>query len=357
MLRALALAKRGKTSPNPMVGAIIVKDGKIVGEGYHRRAGEAHAEVVALRQAGEQARGAAIYVTLEPCCHYGKTPPCTQAIIESGVTKVVAAIVDPNPKVAGRGIALLKSAGIETQVGLLEDKALKLNEVFIKYVKTGMPYVTLKLAMSLDGKTATRTGESKWISCEASRQVVHRLRKRCDAIVIGIGTALADNPSLTARIGKTTAYPTRVVVDSKARTPTDSNLFRQPKGETVVAVTSEAPRENLRNLENVGACVITVDDACGKVNLKSLFEQLAELGLTNLLMEGGGQLAASALSAGVVDKILVFIAPLIVGGEEARTAVEGLGIASMADALRIDGIRVRNVGCDILIEGYPCSQG
>lgn len=356
MRRALALARRGRTSPNPMVGAVVVQEGRIVGEGYHRRAGEAHAEVKALEAAGELARGAEIYVTLEPCCHFGRTPPCTKTIIASGVKSVFAAMVDPNPKVAGKGLVEIESAGIETHVGILEERARKLNEAYIKHVTTGKPFVTLKLATTLDGKIATRTGDSKWISCEASRRVVHRLRGRVDAILVGVGTVLIDDPELTARVGRRVTYPVRVVADSLARTPAGAKVFAQPQGLTVVAVTPRAPVEKIRKLEEAGARILTVGEADGHMSLPELLEQLGRINVTSVLIEGGGRIAASALGAGVVDKVMFFIAPKIVGGESARTSVEGPGISKMADALQLREVTVRNVGCDLLVEGYTCSR-
>lgn len=357
MRRALALAKRGNTSPNPMVGAVVVRDGKIVGEGFHRKAGEAHAEVVALEMAGELAKDAVLYVTLEPCCHFGKTPPCTQAIIASGVKSVTAAMVDPNPKVAGNGLSELNAAGIKTNVGLLEDKARKLNERFIKYITTGMPFVTLKIAMTLDGKIATQSGDSKWISCEDSRKMVHKIRERTDAILVGIGTALADDPELTARVGNLRSYPARVIVDSRARTPVDAKILSQPEGETIIAVRAGAPEESkLMKLKQAGARIIEVAGSKEQVDLSTLMQELGRMRITSVMIEGGGKIAASALSSGIVDKVLVFVAPKIIGGESARTPVEGLGVLSIADALRLENMSVKKIGCDILVEAYPCLQ-
>lgn len=356
MRRALALAKRGKTSPNPMVGAVIVKDGVIVGEGYHKRAGEPHAEVMAIRAAGDKARGAAMYVTLEPCCHYGKTPPCTKAVITAGITSVAAAMVDPDANVCGKGITELNAAGIRTDVGLLEDQARKINEVFIKHRTTGQPFVTLKMAMTLDGKIATRTGDSKWVSCEQSRRIVHGVRDRSDAIMVGVGTILADDPELTVRIGKKIGYRTRIVVDSRARTPANAKMLALPQGETIIAVTKSAPDANIRKLERAGARILYIEENGGLVDLQDLMKKLGSMNITSILLEGGGRIAASALAAGVVDKIMVFIAPKIVGGESAKTPIEGPGIELIADAVHFERLTTRNVGCDILIEAYPCSQ-
>lgn len=356
MRRALALARRGRTSPNPMVGAVIVKDGKIVGEGYHRKAGEPHAEVTAFERAGKSARGGTLYVTLEPCCHWGRTPPCTKAVIESGVTSVVAAMADPNPKVGGKGLAELETAGIATSIGLLEEQARRLNEAYIKFITTGLPFVTLKMAVTLDGKIATRTGDSRWVSCEESRRVVHRLRERSDAVLVGIGTVLADDPELTARNGRRVAHPTRVIVDSLARTPVGAKLITQTEGETIIAVTKTAPEERIGNLESAGARIILVDETDGRADLSGLMRALGEMKITNVLIEGGAGIASGALTSGIVDKVIVFIAPKIVGGESAPSAVGGFGVEAMADALRLERMRVRNIGCDIMIEAYPCSQ-
>jgi len=339
-----------------MVGAVIVKDGQIVGEGYHRKAGEAHAEIIALEKAGDLARDAVLYVTLEPCCHYGRTPPCTKAVIASGIKEVVAAMVDPNPKVGGNGLAELEAAGIKTSVGPLGDEARKLNEAYIKFITTGLPFVTLKVAMTLDGKIATRTGDSKWISCEKSRQAVHRLRERSDAILTGIGTVLADDPELTARIGGKVSYPTRVIMDSRARTPVSAKVIKQPEGQTIIAVTDDAPDANIRKLEQAGARIIRVDKAGKQASLPAVLQELGKMKLTSVLIEGGGEIAASALSAGVVDKVMAFIAPKIIGGQSAKTAVEGSGISVMADAITLKDVSVRKVECDLLVEGYPCSQ-
>jgi diaminohydroxyphosphoribosylaminopyrimidine deaminase / 5-amino-6-(5-phosphoribosylamino)uracil reductase len=355
MRRALALARRGITSPNPMVGAVIVRDGRIVGEGYHKAAGMPHAEVGAIESAGEAARGATMYVTLEPCCHWGRTPPCAKAVIASGISSVHAAMVDPDPRVAGKGIAELEAAGIETHVGLLEDQARKLNEVFIKYAATGLPFVTLKYAMTLDGKIATQSGDSKWISCDASRRIVHKLRERNDAILVGIGTLLSDDPSLSARVGSRVTYPIRIVVDAKAETPPSAKLLSLP-GETVIAVTNSATEEKMRKLKLPGVRIVTIEETNGRVRLPSLMRTLGEMKITSVFIEGGGRIAASALSSGIVDKVIGFVAPKIVGGESAKSPVEGDGVQTMSDALHFEISGVRNIGCDIMIEAYPCSR-
>jgi len=354
MRRALRLAKRGRTSPNPMVGAVVVRDGRIVGEGFHPRAGEPHAEVFALRAAGEAAKEATLYVTLEPCCHYGRTPPCTKTIIQAGVARVVAAMVDPNPRIQGKGLKKLQDAGIEISIGLLEDQAQRLNEAYIKYITTGLPFVRLKMAVTLDGKIATNTGESRWITGEVARRYVHKLRSRADAVVVGIGTILKDNPRLTARSASGVQMghqPARVVVDSMARTPPDAAIFEAPGG-LIIAATKRAPDERLRRLEQMGACILLLNDVAERVDLTALASELAAGGMINVLVEGGGELAAGFLEAKLVDAVTFLTAPKILGGREAPTAVEGMGVRSLDEAINLQNIRVRRFGEDVCIEGY-----
>ena len=341
---------RGRTSPNPLVGAVIVKDGRIVAEGWHRQAGTPHAEVHALNMAGDLAKGATLYVTLEPCSHFGKTPPCANAIAEAGIKRVVAAMSDPNPKVAGRGFQILKDAGIEVEVGILEEEARKLNEVFIKWVTSGKPFVTLKTAMSLDGKIATATGQSKWITSEDSRRRVHELRDINDAIMVGIETVLKDNPILTTRIdnGKN---PIRIVVDSKARTPLASNIVTNHQAKTIIAVTENAPIERVNALEKSGIEVIFAGDG-ERVDLNILMNELAKREITSVLLEGGGTLNFGMLEAGLVDKVYAFIAPKIIGGRSALTPVEGNGFENLNNAINIKDISIEKIDGDILITGY-----
>lgn len=351
MREALRIAKNaeGRTSPNPLVGAVIVKDGKIVAEGWHRKAGTPHAEVHALNMAGELAKNSIMYVTLEPCSHFGRTPPCANKIVESGVKKVFVAMKDPNPKVAGRGIEILKSADIEVEVGLLEDEARKLNEVFLKWITKKIPFVTAKFACSLDGKISTIGGESQWISCEESRKFSHHLRDISDAIMVGVGTVFADNPSLTTRLveGKN---PVRVVVDSLARTPIDSKIIRDGQAKTILAVTKNASREKISALKNFGVEIIETDGE--KVDLKFLMNELAEREITSVLVEGGGTLHFSMLRENLVDKIFAFIAPKILGGKNALTAVEGAGFEKLSDAVRLKNFSAEKIGEDFLLNGY-----
>lgn len=352
MREALRIARNaeGYTSPNPLVGAVIVRNGKIVATGWHRKAGTPHAEIHALNMAGELAHGATLYVTLEPCAHFGRTPPCAQAIVAAGISRVVAAMSDPNPKVAGRGVKILQAAGIEVEVGLLESEARKLNEVFLKWVTRKLPFVTLKFACSLDGKIATSTGESQWISCEESRKFAHHLRDINDAILIGAGTALADNPSLTTRLvdGKN---PVRVIVDSNARIPLDSKVVTDRLARTIVAVTSNAPREKISALKTRGVEIIKAGDS-ERVDLNILMRELAEREITSVLVEGGGTINFAMLEAGLVDKIFAFVAPKIIGGTNSLTAVEGAGFSKLSDAVSLKNFTAEKIGDDFLLSGY-----
>ena len=352
MYEALRIAAnaRGRTSPNPLVGAVIVKDGRIVAEGWHRQAGTPHAEIHALKMAGELAKGATLYVTLEPCSHFGRTPPCANAIVEAGIKKVVVAMSDPNPKVAGRGFQILKEAGIEVEVGLLEEEARKLNEVFIKWVTTNKPFVTLKTAMSLDGKIATATGQSKWITAEASRKRVHELRDINDAIMVGIETVLKDNPILTTRINNGKS-PIRIVVDSNARTPLASNIVTNHQAKTIIAVTENAPEERVNALKKSGIEIIFAGDG-ERVDLNILINELAKREITSVLLEGGGTLNFGMIEAGLIDKIYAFIAPKIIGGRSALTPIEGNGFESLNDAIELKNVTTEMIDNDILITGY-----
>ena len=351
MKEALRLAKNamGRTAPNPLVGAVVVKDGRIISAGWHRQAGTPHAEIHALNMAGELAEGATLYVTLEPCSHFGRTPPCVNKIIDAKIKRVVAATVDPNPKVAGRGIEILRNAGISVDVGILQDDAQKLNEVFFKWVTKNLPFVTMKFAASLDGKIATASGQSQWISGEESRNFVHKLRDINAGIMVGIGTVLADNPSLTARIegGKN---PVRIIADSLARTPLDSKIIRDGMARTIIAVTENAPAEKVHALKNCGAEIITAGDG-EQVDLKILMKKLAAQEITSVLVEGGGTLNFSMLEAGLVDKVIAFIAPKILGGKKAPAAVTGAGFMNLADAVQLKNISVEKIGNDLMLEG------
>ena len=351
MKLALRLAKRGRTSPNPMVGAVIVKDGVVIGKGYHPRAGEPHAEVFALRDAGEAAEGATMYVTLEPCCHFGRTPPCTEALKQARIARVFAAMVDPDPKVAGTGLDCLKRAGIHAHFGLCERESRQLNEAYIKHRTTGMPLVILKSAMSMDGKIATRTGDSKWITNEKSRAFSHKLRRDVDAIVVGGNTARTDDPRLTARVGKKLYYPTRVIVTESGELPDSLIMLREP-GSTIIAASKRANASSLRKLERAGARILTLADHGGRASMADLMRQLAEMGHLSVLIEGGGEVAASALEEKIVDKVLFFYAPKIIGGRDAVSAIGGVGAETVAASIGLERTRIRRFGDDIAVEGY-----
>ncbi len=346
MHRAIELSRLGvgRTSPNPAVGAVVARGDAIVGEGWHRRSGEAHAEPIALANAGELAAGADIYVTLEPCCHQGRTPPCTDAIIAAGIARVFYACSDPDPRCAGGGHAMLESAGVEVTGGLLAAEAALANEAYLKHKRTGLPLVTLKLAMSLDGRIATRTGDSKWITGEASRRLVHGMRDRHDAVVVGVGTVLADDPSLTTRDIPAGRDALRVICDTNARTPTHA---RAVPG-CVLACAEDAESARVAALTDAGAEVLALPREGEHVDLSVLMAALGARGVMSVLLEGGGTLAWGALSAGVVDKVAFFHAPVIIGGDEAVAGVGGVGFERMADALRLTEMTVERIGEDTL---------
>ena len=353
MARAISLARNGlgRTSPNPLVGAVIVRDGRIVAEGWHRKAGTPHAEIHALNMAGELARGATVYVSLEPCAHYGRTGPCARALVEAGVSRVVVAMTDPNPKVAGKGIAILQEAGIEVTTGVLEQEARQLNEVFLKWMTTGLPFVALKTAMTLDGKIATAAGQSQWITNEASRYETHRLRDIYDGILVGINTALADNPSLTTRLKEYQGRnPVRIVVDSRARLPLTAKLVTDGAARTIVAVTEQAPAERVEALRSAGVEII-VAGSSNHVDMQSLMEQLGAMKISSVLVEGGGSVNFSLLQAGLVDRVYAFIAPKLVGGRDALTPVEGDGFRELDHAVELEDIQLRQLGSDVLLTG------
>jgi len=356
MERALSLARLalGDVSPNPAVGAVIVRDGAIIAEGYTQPPGSAHAEVVALTQAGDGAHGATMYVTLEPCCHFGRTPPCTEAIIESGIAEVHIATLDPNSEVSGRGKEELERGGIKTLLGEHEEEARELNEAYIKFITTSLPFVTAKFAISLDGKIATRTGDSRWISGEESRKCVHQLRHEVDAIMVGVNTVLADDPQLTARSEEGQPFerqPLRVIVDSEARTPSTARLFGEP-GRTLVATTSAASQAKVREFQEVGAEVLELLSREGQVDLEQLLRELGRREIISVMVEGGSTLFASFFKHGLVDKVIVFIAPIIIGGRGAKTAVAGEGAERIAHALRLSRVKVERFGDDAMISGY-----
>jgi diaminohydroxyphosphoribosylaminopyrimidine deaminase / 5-amino-6-(5-phosphoribosylamino)uracil reductase len=359
MQEALALAAqaRGRTSPNPMVGSIVVKDGRVVGRGSHIKAGAPHGEVVALEDAGVQAKGATLYITLEPCCHYGggkRTPPCTRAIIAAGIRRVVAAMRDPNPLVSGQGLEELRQAGIAVKLSVLETEAAALNEVFIKYITTKRPFVLLKVAASLDGKIATVTGESRWITNERSRLLVHQLRDQVDAVMVGINTVLRDDPLLTTRLpGGGGRDPMRIVVDTHLRIPCEARLLAASATAcTLIATSPAAPTDKRLQLEGAGAKILVVEGDGPGIPLGPLMDQLGAMQVTSILLEGGGELHCSALRAGIVDKVLYFLAPKLIGGRSAPMAIGGQGFARLEEAVSLERMQVRQLDGDLLIEGY-----
>jgi diaminohydroxyphosphoribosylaminopyrimidine deaminase/5-amino-6-(5-phosphoribosylamino)uracil reductase len=358
-----------------MVGAVIVKGNKIIAEGYHRKAGTPHAEMLALKKAGAKAKGANLYVNLEPCCHIEKkTPPCTKLIINSGIKKVIIAMIDPNPKVSGRGIRELKGAGLETEVGLMKAEAKKLNETFIKFITKKEPFVILKIAQSLDGKIATAKGESRWITGEEARKYVHKLRNEVDAVLIGIGTVKKDNPSLTCRI-RGGRNPYRIIVDSSLQIPLNAKVLKHNDQKTIIATTKNASSQKIRLLSSLDNRVLVIKDRAGKVhpvrkkaphglsngvNLKSLMKELGKLDITSVMIEGGSSINASALSSKIVDKIMFFITPKIIGGTDAIPSVGGKSPALLKKAVRIRNLYIKKIGEDILLEGnpyYPATNG
>jgi diaminohydroxyphosphoribosylaminopyrimidine deaminase / 5-amino-6-(5-phosphoribosylamino)uracil reductase len=356
MRMALRLAEKakGRTSPNPMVGAVVVKGGKVVSRGFHRKAGEPHAEAMALTKAGKAAHGATLYVTLEPCSHSGKrTPPCTPLVIQSGVKRIVVAMIDPNPRVSGNGIQSLQKAGIDVVTGVLEAEARKMNEAFIKHITTGMPFVLLKIAQTLDGKIATASGESKWITGEKAREAGRRLRDVHDAILVGINTVLTDDPALTTRIPEG-RDPIRVIVDSRLRIPLHARvLTQQSSTKTIIATLASAPQNKMKRLRNAGAEVLAVKSAQGRVDLRDLMRKLGKMGIMSVLIEGGAEINASALKSGIVDKAVIFIAPLLMTGKDSLCSIGGASPRQLGHAVKLTNVTSRFVGQDLMIIGYP----
>ncbi len=369
MALALRLARkaRGCTSPNPMVGAIVVAGKKIVGQGFHRRAGEDHAERIALQKAGKRAHGATLYVTLEPCTHTNKkTPPCVPLVLESAVRRVVVAMRDPNPLVSGRGVRRLRREGIRVDVGCLGEAAEHLNEFYCHWIRTGQPFVVLKAAMTLDGKIATARGESQWITSEGTRSYLHRLRSQVDALIVGIGTVLRDDPQLTARRMVdggdvlATRQPLRVILDSRLRIPLTAKVLARLRGtglkgtpgiRTLIATTSEAETSKLRRLRSLGVPVLILPYKKGRPSLRACLTHLGRMGITSVMIEGGSELNASAISTRLVNRVLLFVAPTIMGGQDAKSVIGGHSPRRLSDVLRLDELRTRRIGRDLLIEG------
>jgi len=363
MGQALSLARLalGQASPNPAVGAVVVKEGVVVGQGYTQPPGSHHAEVLALKQAGEKARGGMMYVTLEPCCHYGRTPPCTRAIVSDGITEVHMAMLDPNPLVSGRGKDELEGEGIKIYLGEHEEEAKEINEAYIKFITTGIPFVTAKFALSLDGKIATRKGDSRWISGREARKYVHCLRYTTDAIMAGVNTVLVDDPHLTTRCsggrgGTARKQPLRVIVDGEGRTPLTARIFKEP-GETLLALGRTATSKEKAAFAQADAEILELPTAEGLVDLEKLLVALGEREITSVLVEGGGILFGSLFDRGLVDKVVAFVAPIIIGGAEAKTAVAGGGVDRVADSFRLERVRVEKLGDDLMISGYVAVKG
>jgi diaminohydroxyphosphoribosylaminopyrimidine deaminase/5-amino-6-(5-phosphoribosylamino)uracil reductase len=360
MQMALDLAKKGEgfTSPNPMVGAVIVKDGEVVGRGYHKAPGEAHAEVDAIDNAGSLAQDATLYVTLEPCNHTGRTPPCTEKIIGAGIRHVVAAMEDPNPDVKGGGLEYLKNRGIKTTVGICEDHAKRLNEFFIKYARIKRPFTIIKCAATLDGRIATKSGDSRWVTGEAAREFVHCLRHAVDAIMVGINTVEKDNPSLTTRLANRpkdfkSLDPTRIILDTHLQISEKAKLLRLHSDSDTILVTGPLVSSDKKaRIEKTGARIIESPLKDGMIDIDRLMDRLGSLGITSLLIEGGSRVVASALSAGIVEKVIFFFAPKILGGDDGIPICKGPGADVMDRCIQVKDINVRRFGDDIMIQGY-----
>jgi len=356
MNRALELSKKaaGFVNPNPLVGAVIVKDNRIIGEGCHEYFGGPHAEVNAFANAKEDVEGATMYVTLEPCSHYGKTPPCADAIVRNKISKVVIGMIDPNPVVAGRGIEILKSNGIEVTTGIMEKEIKKTNEIFVKYITEKQPFCIMKTAMTMDGKIATYIGDSKWINNEKSRVYVHELRQMLTGIMVGIGTVLSDDPELTTRREDVISInPIRIVIDSRARIPLESKLLKcDKKTKTIIVTTELAEQSKIEAIKQKGAQVIVTRSKNNRVNLKKLMTELGDMGIDSILLEGGSTLNYSALEEGIVDKVISFISPKIFGGTSNKTPVGGQGIEHVKDSIKLHDIEISRFNEDIMIEAY-----
>lgn len=354
MSEAMRLARKGEglVSPNPLVGAVIVKDGEIVGRGYHKKAGLQHAEIIAIEQAGAKARGATLYVNLEPCCHQGRTPPCVDAIIDSGISRVVAAVKDPNPDVNGRGFRMLQSAGVAVAKGCLESRAREINDVFITYITKKRPFVVAKVAMSLDGKMATATGESKWITTQVSRHLSYKLRRSVDAIMVGVNTVIADDPELLR--GRPARPFPRLIMDTHLRTPPWARILKAaPQNAVVIFCGSHASAARRKILEKAGATVVQCRERDGRVDLSTALEEAGRRGISSIVLEGGAEVFGAAFDQRLVDRVFFFIAPKIIGGTEAISPVAGKGARMMSDAIPVTDVRWARVGTDMVVTGRP----
>lgn len=347
----MAKATRGQTSPNPMVGAVLVKNHEIVGVGIHVKAGGPHAEVHAIQMAGEKAKGATLYVTLEPCSHYGKTPPCTDLIIQSGVKKVFVAAVDPNPKVCGNGIQKLKKAGIQVKVGLLQDEASTLNKVFFHYTRTGLPFVTMKTAISMDGKIATVMGESKWITGEKAREDVHQYRHMHDAILVGVNTVIHDNPFLTTRLKNGGKNPIRVILDTNLRIPLDANVVTDKSAKTYIVTGNRANPDKADNLTSLGVKIIKMEQS--SISIKEMLKVLGKHDITSIFVEGGGKIQGSFLEEKAFQEIITYIAPKLIGGDQAPATFGGMGIKHINEVPLLRFTQIDKIGDDIKIIAVP----
>lgn len=355
---ALKLAKKGEgmTSPNPLVGAVLVKNGRIIGKGYHKKAGMPHAELEAFadaRKKGNKISGSSLYVNLEPCCHTGKrTPPCTEAVIREKILKVFIGMSDPNPKVKGLGIKKLRRAGIEVESGILEEESKKLNKIFIKHITTGLPYVLLKMAVTVDGKIATQSGDSKWIGSERQREYAHELRNQMDSVLVGINTVLLDNPSLNVRISKKkVSQPVPIILDNKLKTPLKSNILNIHEI-AIIACSKDTKKSKIKLMENTGATVLPLStDKKGNIRIKTLFKKLVKMDITSVLIEGGSKVASSVIREGLVDEINVFYSPKIVGGD-GLSMISDLNIQKMEKAIRLKNIHIKKFGQEFMLEGY-----
>jgi len=345
----LALKAKGKTAPNPLVGAIVVKAGRIIGRGFHARAGFAHAEIVALDEAGKKAKGATLYVTLEPCAHTGRTPPCINRIIGSGIKEVVIGMIDPNPLNNGKGVTLLKQSNLKVRVGVLGDQLKKINESFIKYITAKIPFITVKVAESLDGRIATRTGDSKWITSDKSRAFAHRIRKDYDAIMVGVNTVLRDNPSLNAWFSQKKLI--KIIVDSNLSISENSNIFAGDSQVIIITLPSR-PGQETENRKSLSAKakILEVKEKAGQINLRDALKKLARLKISNIIVEGGGTLIGSLFDERLVDKILFFISPKIIGGKDAVSSVMGNGVKRIDQAIKLRDLKIRRFGEELLVE-------